>query len=167
MRAETMRRVVSLIGTARPRPMPATAVLTPTSRPRPSTRAPPELPGLRAASVWITSSTIRLAEPAPVAQAAADLEASDRRDDQLGDRRDDRRVGVEGGAFLFELALAFDVEHRWLLGLGAFGAHLAHLHQGVLELADPLALVLAHEAHAPGQRVAAAAGHATAHEGVE
>src|SRR5438270_11991789 len=58
-----MRRVVALMGTARPRPIPATAVLTPTRRPRPSTSAPPELPGLRAASVWMTSSTMRLADP--------------------------------------------------------------------------------------------------------
>ena len=51
--------VVSLIGTASPRPTPATAVLTPTIRPRPSASAPPLLPGLSAASVWITSSTTR------------------------------------------------------------------------------------------------------------
>ena len=43
--------------------MPATAVLTPTTRPRPSTSAPPELPGLSAASVWMTSSTIRVVAP--------------------------------------------------------------------------------------------------------
>ena len=52
-------RVASLIGTARPRPMPATAVLIPMTRPSPSASAPPELPGLRAASVWMTLSTIR------------------------------------------------------------------------------------------------------------
>ena len=51
--------VVSLIGTASPRPTPATAVLIPTTWPCPSASAPPELPGLRAASVWITFSTIR------------------------------------------------------------------------------------------------------------
>ena len=39
--------------------MPATAVLMPTTRPRESARAPPELPGLSAASVWITSSMSR------------------------------------------------------------------------------------------------------------
>ena len=43
--------------------MPATAVLTPTTRPRPSASAPPELPGLSAASVWITFSTRRPADP--------------------------------------------------------------------------------------------------------
>jgi hypothetical protein len=53
------RRVLSLIGTARPSPTPATAVLTPTTRPRLSASAPPELPGLRAASVWMTLSMIR------------------------------------------------------------------------------------------------------------
>ena len=56
-----IRRVAALIGTARPSPMPATAVLTPTTRPRPSASAPPELPGLSAASVWITFSIIRAA----------------------------------------------------------------------------------------------------------
>ena len=55
--------MVSLIGTARPSPTPATAVLIPTTRPAPSASAPPELPGLSAASVWITFSTIRVAEP--------------------------------------------------------------------------------------------------------
>ena len=55
--------MVALIGTASPRPMPATAVLMPISRARPSASAPPELPGLSAASVWITFSTMRLAEP--------------------------------------------------------------------------------------------------------
>ncbi len=52
-------RVVSLIGTARPSPTPATAVLIPTTWPWPSASAPPELPGFRAASVWMTFSTIR------------------------------------------------------------------------------------------------------------
>ena len=41
--------------------MPATAVLMPTTVPVPSTSAPPELPGLSAASVWMTSSIIRVA----------------------------------------------------------------------------------------------------------
>ncbi len=56
-------RVASLIGTASPRPTPATAVLTPTTRASPSASAPPELPGLSAASVWITFSTRRPADP--------------------------------------------------------------------------------------------------------
>ena len=43
--------------------MPATAVLIPTTRPAESASAPPELPGLSAASVWITSSTTRPARP--------------------------------------------------------------------------------------------------------
>ena len=54
-----IRCVVGLTGTASPRPIPATAVLMPTTRPRESASAPPELPGLRAASVWMTSSMIR------------------------------------------------------------------------------------------------------------
>ena len=41
--------------------MPATAVFTPTTRPRLSASAPPELPGLSAASVWITLSITRAA----------------------------------------------------------------------------------------------------------
>ena len=55
------------IGTARPSPIPATAVLMPTTRPRESASAPPELPGLSAASVWITFSTRRLARPSRAA----------------------------------------------------------------------------------------------------
>src|SRR5215211_1222610 len=62
-------RAASLIGTARPSPTPATAVLMPTTRPSPSASAPPELPGLRAASVWITFSTIRVADPERVGVA--------------------------------------------------------------------------------------------------
>src|SRR6476661_3874844 len=58
-----MRRVAELIGTARPSPTPATAVFTPITRPRPSERAPPLLPGLRAASVWITLSMMRAWRP--------------------------------------------------------------------------------------------------------
>src|SRR5680860_1217017 len=54
-----IRWVVSLMGTANPTPIPATAVLTPTTRPELSASAPPLLPGLSAASVWITSSTTR------------------------------------------------------------------------------------------------------------
>ena len=58
-----IRRVVALIGIASPSPTPATAVLMPTTVPLPSTSAPPELPGFSAASVWITSSIIRVVPP--------------------------------------------------------------------------------------------------------
>ena len=58
-----IRRVAVLIGTARPRPTPATAVLIPTTRPSPSASAPPELPGLSAASVCTTFSTKRTVAP--------------------------------------------------------------------------------------------------------
>ena len=61
-----IRRVVSLIGTASPRPQPATAVLMPTTRDAESASAPPELPGLSAASVWMTSSTTRAVRPSRV-----------------------------------------------------------------------------------------------------
>jgi hypothetical protein len=61
-----IRRLVSLIGTARPRPQPATAVLMPTTRDDESASAPPELPGLSAASVWMTSSTTRAVRPSRV-----------------------------------------------------------------------------------------------------
>ncbi len=57
--AAITRSVKRLTGTASPSPTPATAVLTPTTRPRESARAPPELPGLSAASVWITLSMMR------------------------------------------------------------------------------------------------------------
>jgi hypothetical protein len=61
--AAMMPLVVPFTGTARPTPTPATAVLTPTTRARESASAPPELPGFSAASVWITSSISRTAEP--------------------------------------------------------------------------------------------------------
>src|SRR2546421_643997 len=120
MSAPTIFRVVALIGTASPSPTPATAVLIPTTCPRPSTRAPPELPGFRAASVWITFSTTRVAPrgptgserpsaettPAgaeaadprrvpPAATAARDAQVPDRRGDPFGHGRHDARVRVE------------------------------------------------------------------------
>ena len=61
--APMIARVVSLIGTARPSPTPATAVLIPTTRARPSASAPPEFPGLSAASVWMTLSMKRTVAP--------------------------------------------------------------------------------------------------------
>ena len=69
-------RVAPLMGTARPRPIPATAVFTPTTRPSPSASAPPELPGLRAASVWITFSTRRVAEPVRVGRERPSAETT-------------------------------------------------------------------------------------------
>src|SRR6201992_4309836 len=62
-----IRRVVAFTGTASPRPTPATAVLMPTTRARASASAPPELPGLSAASGWITSAPSRAADPLRVA----------------------------------------------------------------------------------------------------
>src|SRR5579862_7233646 len=72
-------RVAALIGTASPRPMPATAVLMPTTRPRTSASAPPELPGLSAASVWITFSMVREAEPARAGERGARVAGVERR----------------------------------------------------------------------------------------
>src|ERR1022692_4556218 len=63
MSAAMIRLVVALTGTARPTPAPATAVLMPTTRAWLSASAPPEFPGFSAASVWITSSISRAAEP--------------------------------------------------------------------------------------------------------
>ena len=77
--------------------MPATAVFTPTTRPSPSASAPPELPGLSAASVWITFSTRRPAEPERVGSerpegrdhaggdGAGQTHRAADRDDQLSD----------------------------------------------------------------------------------
>jgi hypothetical protein len=112
-------REVALIGTASPRPTPATAVLIPTTWPRESARAPPELPGLSAASVWITSSTIRVAvwvrtgsaRPGPLTMPAVTLPAIPRgvadgnheaADPEVVDvaidrRIDDRLVGADHG----------------------------------------------------------------------
>ena len=58
-----MLRVVSLMGTARPSPNPATAVLIPTTSPVEMASAPPELPGFSAASVWMTLSMMRTVPP--------------------------------------------------------------------------------------------------------
>ena len=49
----------------------------------------------------------------------------------------------------------------------AAGAHPLDVGDGVAELADPVGLVLTDEAHAPRQRLAAAAGHAGIDERVE
>ena len=105
-----IRREVALIGTASPRPTPATAVLMPITRPRESASAPPELPGLSAASVWMTSSTIRVAlrvwigsdRPSPLTMPGADAAGHAERvadgdhqgaDLQVVDVAVDRRVG--------------------------------------------------------------------------
>ena len=89
-----------LIGTASPSPTPATAVLTPTIRPRLSASAPPLLPGLSAASVWITSSTTRpapvgnerpSAETMPAVTRRREPERVAERDDELADPQ---RVGI-------------------------------------------------------------------------
>ena len=90
MSAPMIFRVVSLIGTARPRPTPATAVLIPTTWPRPSASAPPELPGLSAASVWMTFSTMR-----PAARERPER-APERRDD-AGRHRAGEAVRVPDG----------------------------------------------------------------------
>ena len=46
-------------------------------------------------------------------------------------------------------------------------AHLFHLGHGRAQFVDPLGLVLPHQAHAPGQGLAAAAGHTGIDQGVE
>ena len=71
-----IRWVVALIGTASPSPTPATAVLTPITLPRPSASAPPELPGLSAASVWITLSITRTPRPAAAGSARPSAETT-------------------------------------------------------------------------------------------
>ena len=50
---------------------------------------------------------------------------------------------------------------------GALGPDLLHLLQGGAQVRQPRILVLADQAHAPGQRVAAAAGDPGVHQGVE
>ena len=92
-----MRRVASLIGTASRLRCPATAVLMPTTSPDEIASAPPELPGLRAASVWMTSSMMRTVPAARVGNerpsalhdagghAAGQSERVADRDDELTD----------------------------------------------------------------------------------
>src|SRR5947199_123869 len=187
MRAATIRRGVALTGPARPSPTPATAVLTPTRRPLPSTSPPPELPGLAAASVWMTASTRRRWAPSTTwaevtrnasgVMTTADPPPCARR--PLRGRWLTWRLAIEGmtssatDVTIVEYASSASVSRSrsmsstTLFALcrdGAFGAHLAHLLESFLQLGEPLLLVLADEAHAPGQRLAAAAGHAPAHQ---
>src|SRR5919198_152480 len=113
MSAPTILRVAEFTGTASPRPTPATAVLTPTTRPLPSASAPPEFPGLRAASVWMTLSTTRpppAVERGTAAHAVRDAQVRNGRSEPVGDRDDGARVGVE------RLRLAFGLVRRLLPG---------------------------------------------------
>src|SRR6185369_11284168 len=103
--------------------MPAIAVLTPTTDPRESARAPPELPGFRAASVWITFSTSRLARPSRVASerpsALTTPAVTEPRRLQVGDRAYDRVIGQGIAPDDPELQLAPVDERRGaLLGAG-------------------------------------------------
>ena len=89
--------------------MPATAVLIPTTRPRTSASAPPELPGFRAASVWMTFSTSRLAWPSRAASerpsarddagghGPGEAERVADRDDELADPQPGRVAERRGG----------------------------------------------------------------------
>src|SRR5919206_80867 len=90
MSAATICLVAAFTGTARPSPTPATAVLIPTTEPRVSASAPPEFPGLSAASVWITFSISRAA-----AHATGDAQVRDRRRQTLRDEHNGARVGVQ------------------------------------------------------------------------
>src|SRR5215469_6838994 len=58
------------------------------------------------------------------------------------------------------------VIHRWSRP-GPLGANLFHLAQCVAQRAEPGVLVFPDQAHAPGERVTAAAGHPGVHERVE
>src|SRR5260370_41925810 len=50
---------------------------------------------------------------------------------------------------------------------GSFAPNLVDLHEGLAQPFDPVRLVHAHQADAPGESVAAASGHASRHPGVE
>ena len=56
---------------------------------------------------------------------------------------------------------------RTSVQVGTVRAHLLDLGHRLAQLGDPVALVPAHQADAPGQRLAAAAGHAGVDQGVE
>ena len=79
--APMIARVGALIGIASPRPTPATAVLTPTTSPRPLTSAPPELPGIEC-RVGLDQV---VDQPAAVSSAGGER-AAERRDDAGRDR---------------------------------------------------------------------------------
>ena len=92
------------------------AVLMPTSCPFMSTSAPPELPGLMAASVWMKKPE----------SAIADMRAGERRDDAAGHRLADaervadgehevadlERVGIADRDHRKRLGVAVDLQHR-------------------------------------------------------
>ena len=62
-----IRRVAASIGTARPSPIAGDGRVDADDAAAESASAPPELPGLSAASVWMTFSTSRLAWPSRAA----------------------------------------------------------------------------------------------------
>ena len=107
------------------------AVLMPTSLPSRSTSAPPELPGLIAASVWMKERNI-----------AADAGARQRRDDAAGDgladaeRIADRQHEIAD----LELVAVAELEDRQPL---AMGVDLQHREIGVLVREKDLRLELA------------------------
>src|SRR5437660_967018 len=136
-----IRWVVVVIGTARPRPTPATAVLMPTTRPELSASAPPELPGLSAASVWITSSITRTDVPA--------------------------RVGSDRPSALTTPAVTLPAKPTGLPTATTSGPNLLNAGERAAQALDPLRLMLGHQPHTPGQRLAARAGHAGVDERVE
>ena len=81
-----------------------TAVFTPTTSPCDDTSGPPELPGLSAASVWITSSISR-----PVRERKR---AAERRDDAGGHRRFEAERIADGDHQLAALKLLGIAERR-------------------------------------------------------
>src|SRR2546429_3510893 len=74
------------------------------------------------------------------------------------------------GAFL---AFGLDLWYKPLLAIRGWSrvrplrAHLLHVAQRLPQVGEPGVLVLADQAHAPGERVAAAAGHPGVHQRVE
>src|SRR5215472_5808990 len=76
------------------------------------------------------------------------------------------RWRIPGGLGLDLWFKPLGVIHRWSRA-GPLGPHLLHAAQGAAQGGEPGVLVLPDEPHAPGERVAAAAGHAGLDEGVE
>nr|WP_246077336.1 hypothetical protein [Actinomadura hallensis] len=117
------------MGTAKPRPIPATAVLTPTTRPRESARAPPELPGLRG-GVGL-DDVLDDADGGAGAGALRGRQGPAERRDHPGGHRPRKAEGVADRDDQLADHERVAVSERDRVGDGAVGAHDRQVRQRV------------------------------------
>jgi hypothetical protein len=106
------------------------AVLTPTTSPREFSSGPPELPGLSAASVWITSGN----QPAGAGAHAA----AERADDAGGDRVLEAERVADGDGDLAAAQVGRAAEHGRRERQPGGGADVQQRQVGIGVVADPL-----------------------------